>query len=304
MKLKNAVDLFLKSYSNPGTRKSHGVVLRHLLGHLDGDLEVSALRPADLVEYAALIDQNPRWTPATRRKYQKNIKTFFNWLVRIDELDRSPARNVIRSKKLPAYVSRDKAISDNELEILLTWSQFRPRHDALFKLLRDSGCRIGGAAGLQVEDLDFERGVARVTEKGNKARLIHFGDDTARALTGWLLMTGRRSGCVFSVDGGPIQPASLAQLVSLAATKLGLRALGPHHFRHRKGHQLADAHVAPSIAATALGHSDPTITLRHYYPADWETAEAELRQLTKADEQKQPKRILQLPVKPKVTRSS
>lgn len=304
MKLKNAVDLFLKSYANPATRKSHRVVLHHLLDHLDGDLVVSALRPADLVEVAAVIDQHPVWAAATRRKYQKNIKTFFNWLVRIEELDRSPARNVIRSKKLPAYISRDKAITDQELELLLTWSQFRPRHDALFKLLRDSGCRIGGAAGLRVEDIDFERHVARVTEKGDKSRLIHFGEETARALTTWLLMTGRRTGFVFSVDGGPIQSASLAQLVSLTAAKLGLRALGPHHFRHRKGHQLADAHVAPSIAATALGHSDPNITLRHYYPADWETAEAELRQITQADEQKQPKRILHLPLKPKTSKSS
>lgn len=296
MKLKNAVDLFLTSYRNPGTRKSHRVVLAHLLRHLDPDWEVAAIRPADLVGYAALLDAYDGWTPATRRKYQKNIKTFFNWLVKIEEIEKSPARNVVRAKRLPAYVSRDKAISDAELEALLTWSQFQPRHDALFKLLRDSGCRIGGAAGLKVEDLDFDRGVARVVEKGDKARLIAFGDEAGRALQVWLLARKRSAGpYVFSVDGRPIKADSLAQLVSKTAKRLGLRALGPHHFRHRKGHQLADARVAPSIAATALGHSDPAITLQHYYPADWASAEAELRQLAAKDEAKQPRRIIPLP---------
>ncbi|MBK9122833.1 MAG: tyrosine-type recombinase/integrase [Chloroflexi bacterium] len=297
MKLKNAVDLFLLSYQNPDTRKSHRIVLSHMLKHLDGYLEVDRLRPADLVEYAAVLDTCDTWSPATRRKYQKNVKTFFNWLVKIEEIDRSPARNVIRAKSLPAYISRDKAISDDELETMLTWSQFHPRHDALFKLLRDSGCRIGGAAGLRVDDIDFERNVAFVTEKGDKSRLIAFGVECANAIRVWLLQ--RRAGAgpvVFSITGRPIKAASLAQLVSAAAKKLGLRALGPHHFRHRKGHQLADAKVAPSIAATALGHSGPDITLKHYYPADWETAEQHLRALTQADEARQPKQVLKLPI--------
>lgn len=305
MKLKNAVDLFVKSYRNRGTRKSHEIVLRHMLQHLSGDLEVAMIRPSDLVSYAAVLDENAAWSPATRRKYQKNVKTFFNWLVKIEEIDKSPARNVVRARKLPAYVSRDKAITDDELEAMLTWSQFHLRHDALFKLLRDSGCRIGGAAGIKVSDIDFEKDLARVTEKGEKSRLIAFGDETSLAIRMWLASRGPDCGeYVFSRSGGPITAAALAQLVSKVAEKLGLRSIGPHHFRHRKGHQLADAKVAPSIAATALGHSSSDITLKHYYPADWETAEQELRAITKLDEAKQPKRIIQMPASSPSRRSS
>lgn len=298
MKLGKAVDVFVRGYRNEQTRHTYEIVTRHLLRHIDPEIDVADLRPVDLVEYGQLIDQNPAWSEATRRKYAKSIKTFFNWLEKIEAVPKSPAKNVIRARKLPTYVSRDKAITDEELNVLLTWSQFKPRYDALFKLLRDSGCRIGGAAGLKVSDIDLDRNVAHVVEKGNKPRMIAFGNETANALRRWLLMRKPDAGpYVFSVNGKPIKSANLAQLVSRTASQLGLRSLGPHHFRHRKGHQLADDHVAPSIAATALGHSDPNITLTYYYPADWASAEAELRRLAAIDEQKQPQKVITLPVR-------
>lgn len=298
MKLGQAVNLFVRGYRNDQTRHTYEIVMSHLLQHIDASLDVADIHPVDLVEYGQLIDQNPAWAEATRRKYAKSVKTFFNWLEKIEAVAKSPAKNVIRARKLPTYISRDKAITDDELNALLTWSQFKPRYDALFKLLRDSGCRIGGAAGLKASDIDFERGVARVTEKGNKTRLIAFGPEAANALRRWLLIRKPDTGpYVFTANGQPIKSTSLAQLVSRAASQIGLRSLGPHHFRHRKGHQLADAHVAPSIAATALGHSDPNITLTYYYPADWASAEAELRKLASADEQKQPQKVIALPVR-------
>lgn len=51
-----------------------------------------------------------------------------------------------------------------------------------------------------------------------------------------------------------------------------IRTLSAHSFRHRKGHQFADARINPSVAATALGHESVLTTLQHYYPDDWETA--------------------------------
>lgn len=295
MKLKTAVDLFLRGYRNDLTRKTYAVITTHMLAHVSGELDVAQLRPVDLVEYGQLIDQNPDWSLATRRKYAKSIKAFFNWLVKIEAIEHSPARNAIKAKRLPSYVSRDKAISEEELAYILTYTQFRPRDDALVKLLRDSGCRIGGAAGLKVSDIDFENKRAKVTEKGDKTRLIAFETETAVALRKWILMRKPGAGpYVFTRDGKPIQSANLAQVISRMAERLGLRSLGPHHFRHRKGHQLADAKVAPSIAATALGHASPMITLEHYYPADWASAEEELRKLAQQDEQKQPKPIIRL----------
>ncbi|MCB0079217.1 MAG: hypothetical protein KDD73_17590, partial [Anaerolineales bacterium] len=54
---------------------------------------------------------------------------------------------------------------------------------------------------------------------------------------------------------------------------------------------LADARVAPSIAATALGHTSIQTTLDHYYPGDWESAEKALRETHRAPETPTPANI-------------
>ena len=76
-----------------------------------------------------------------------------------------------------------------------------------------------------------------------------------------------------------MKPENVSLIIRRAAQLAGVRVLSSHSLRHRKGHQLADSRIAPSIAATVLGHSDVVITLQHYYPADWESAEQAMREL-------------------------
>lgn len=85
---------------------------------------------------------------------------------------------------------------------------------------------------------------------------------------------------------------SLGQLFTRICKRAGIPSYGPHSLRHRKGHQLADAKVNPSTAAMVLGHSDPTITLQHYYPKDWERAKREANNL--ATQSKSTENIIKL----------
>jgi integrase/recombinase XerC len=201
----------------------------------------------------------------------------------MEELDKSPAR-VLKQRRLPTYIERDKAMTDDELARVLEQVRFNPAHRAIILFLADTGARAGGAAGLTLDNLMLPERRARVTEKGDKSRLVAFGDNCALAMTEWLLRRPHKAGIyVFSRSQKPLTSDSISQIVRRACLAAGVRSLGSHSLRHRKGHQLADNRVAPSVAATALGHSDPVITLRHYYPADWESAERELRKLTTPD---------------------
>jgi integrase/recombinase XerD len=53
------------------------------------------------------------------------------------------------------------------------------RDRALFEMIYSSGLRISEAAGLNVRDVDFSEGIARVRGKGNKERLVVFGSAAA-----------------------------------------------------------------------------------------------------------------------------
>lgn len=278
MNLKTAIDLF-QGQQRPTTRKSYEYVLNHMMNFVGPERPIQLVSKVQMLEYTHAVRER-NLAPATTHKYIKTIKTFFNWVVKLGYLDESPA-NAVRNVNLQASIGRDKAITDDELAKVLDYVKWKPRDLALILFVADSGCRRSGAAGLRMKDLHLAEQRAYVTEKGDKTRMVAFGDECRKALQRWLdIRVGDLGDYVFQRRGQSIRPEAVSQIFRRACLEVGVRSLGAHALRHRKGHQFADARVAPSIAALALGHSDPTITLKHYYPADWGSAEKEIRRLS------------------------
>lgn len=284
MKLTNAVELFLNEF-RPTTKESYSHVLRDMVNYLGPARPLSSLEPHHLIEYSQEIKSRD-YTPGTVHKYVKTLRTFFNWCVKLDLIQKSPA-SVIKLPRLPKAIDRSKAMTDAELEKILDFVKWKPRDYAMILFLADTGCRAGGVGGLTLDRLDLDNLTAEVIEKGDKKRQVVYGQQTAQAIREWLIQRPPDAGqYVFSRTEGPLPAHNVSRQIRVACKRVGIRTLSAHSLRHRKGHQLADAKVAPTIAATALGHSDPNITLKHYYPADWESAEKELRRLVHESDEK------------------
>ena len=282
MLLSKAISLFLGEHKAT-TRKTYAASLTIMQGYIGPARPIADIQPAHVIEFFQNRIYNQNYAPATIQKHTKTVKTFFNWCVRVDLLVKSPAL-AVRGRKLPGNVSREKAMTDAELAAIIEAVRWdKPRDFALILFLADTGCRRGGAAGLQLKDIDWGKLRATVTEKGEKSRPVAFSALCALALQRWLANRQAhykiKGPYVFSTDGSPMKAENVSLIIRRAAAAAGVRVLSSHSLRHRKGHQLADSRIAPSIAATLLGHSDVTITLKHYYPADWESAEAAAREL-------------------------
>lgn len=282
MNLKTAI-AFFQGEQRATTRASYEYVLNHMMNFVGPERPINIISKQDMMEYARTVRERDL-APATIHKYIKTVKTFFNWLVRAGYLEESPAA-ILRNTRVQTYVGRDKAATDEELSKALSYAKYKPRDFALIMFIADTGCRRSGAAGLQMKDLHLSEQRAYVTEKGDVTRMVAYGEECRQALQRWLdVRIGDLGPYVFQRRGLQLTPASISQVFRRACKDTGVRSLGAHALRHRKGHQFADARIAPSIAALALGHTDPAITLRHYYPTDWGTAEAAIRLLsTKVD---------------------
>lgn len=277
MQLKEAINLFLSTYEKDTTRLIYTKALAHVSDQIALGRDINEIQPADLIRVHNTI-RAKKYAPATLQQRVKSVKTFFNWLHRMDLIESNPAR-VISAKKPKRRQSRDKAMTDDELELILDYVRYRNRRDyALILFLADTGCRVGGAAGLKSDDIDWVKREATVTEKGDMTRVVRFGEYTATVLKRYLLWRGLSAGpFVFSSDGNPIKPQTLSQRVRRACYGLRkqgvkIRTLSAHSIRHRKGHQFGDNGINPQIAATAMGHASVMITIENYYPGDWETA--------------------------------
>lgn len=285
MRLHEAVDLFIRDYPNQHTQRAYEGVLTPMLRMFGPDRNVTRVCPVELLEYSHYLHSDERGlSPASIHKHIKTIKTFFRWMHRLELIPTNPAQN-LRQKRLPKAVEKSKAMTDAELEKLLDYFKYHPRSYAIALFLADTGCRAGGVANLKIQDLDLDHCRAVVLEKGNKKRPVVFGEPSRAAMAAWLLQRPRCDDCdyVFVHDGLPLSAAAISQIIRRGCIRVGIRSLGSHSLRHRKGHQLADAGVAPTVAATALGHSDPTITLQFYYPHDWDRAEQAMRCLVEHD---------------------
>lgn len=295
MQLRKAIALFLGEYK-ASTRKAYQGALLPMQDWIGPARELSDLKAEHVLEFFQYVIDRKGYSPATRQKHVKTVKTFFNWCVRYDFIQKSPAV-AVRGRRLPRTLSRDKAMTDDELHALLEFCKYKPRNRALLLFLADTGCRRAGAAGVRINDLDFKQMRARVTEKGEHQRLVSFGEKTAEAIRHWLAVRSEKTRIkgfyVFSIDGRWMNPELVSQIIRRDCLRIGLRSLGAHSLRHRKGHQFADARIAPSLAATALGHADVTTTIANYYPGDYETAEMHLRALS--EDNPKPGKIIGFP---------
>jgi site-specific recombinase XerD len=277
MRLDEAIQLFLGTYHKKSTAEAYWKTLKFLKDQIGAGRRLDEITPGDVIRvHNYFLEQN--YAAATLRQRTSSIKIFFNWLKKMELITENPAR-VIKIKNPRRPHTREKAITDEEIRMLLNYVQYRSKRDfALFLFLADTGCRIGGAAGLRERDINWQKREAVVTEKGDLMRNVRFGRDTANVLRQFLIMRKATKGdYVFSKDGSRVNAETLSQRIRRACYGLrkqghSIRILSAHTFRHRKGHQFADAKLNPAVAATALGHESVMTTIEHYYPDDWETA--------------------------------
>jgi len=273
VELKSAIALWMGEHI-PTTQKSYNYPMKLFLQHMGGSRTTTSITPVDITRYFQEAIAPRKYAAATHNKHVKTLRTFFNWCVHQEIIPKTPIK--VKMKREQGGISRDKAMTDQELAAIIDYVKRKPRDYALIMFLADSGCRRGGAASLCVGDIDWVRNRAAVTEKGDITRQVSFGEDCAIALRRWLRVRpikNRITGVyVFSHDGEPIKAETISQLIRRVCKQIGIRVVSSHSLRHRKGHAFADAKIAPTYAATFLGNSAETV-IRHYYPRDYDTAE-------------------------------
>lgn len=271
MTLGDAIRLFL-SQQKATTKSSYKYVLSNMEHYIGGARLIADVTIVHIGEYAEYLDTK-NYAIATWNKFVKTTKTFFNWCIKNGIISASPARILkLRSKR--GLIDKDKAFPDDDLMILINYAQVtnEKRLLALVLFCADTGCRRGGASRLRVRDLDFAKRMATITEKGDASRPVKYSEWASNAIQDWLRTRKNISEYVFTETERQLSPAGVSQYLRRYCIRAGIRGRGVHSLRHRKGFQFSDHRISPSVAQTALGHTDVLTTLNHYYPKDWDRA--------------------------------
>ena len=164
---------------------------------------VERITTADL---AAYIHQS-HLAHATKRSYRKKVSAFLNWLERqgYDMCDLPPP---LEKRELPPeWISEDELYELCERFVQLWEGEYRLSKHAAWGTMKESlrltevfrfafynGMRIGEIVGLEVRDVDFDRGAIRIRKQKNKRdQTIPMMEPAAHVLRPFALGKSRRS---------------------------------------------------------------------------------------------------------------
>jgi integrase/recombinase XerD len=168
------------------------------------------------------------------------------------------------SRSLPKALSIDDVTRLVDAPVGTTPLAHRDR--ALLELLYGAGLRIGEAVGLDLDDLDPVDRLVRVRGKGDKERVVPYGDLASAALDAWLVRgrasTGARVPALFvNARGGRLTRQGAWKIVSGHAARVGLsEAVSPHTLRHSFATHLVDGGADVRAVQELLGHASVTTT--------------------------------------------
>ncbi len=162
--------------------------------------------------------------------------------------------NVVRGERATELVEADTADDAHPAEHL--------RDRAMLELLYATGMRVGELTGLNLADIDLARGLARVTGKGNKQRVVPFGREATLALNEWLefgrseLANGKAEDAVFvGSRGGRIDQRQVRRVVERAGQRAGVSDISPHTLRHTAATHMLEGGADLRVVQEMLGHS-------------------------------------------------
>ncbi|MEL6866553.1 MAG: tyrosine-type recombinase/integrase, partial [Bacteroidota bacterium] len=149
-----------------------------------------------------------------------SLKAYFRFLRKRGYIDHNPMLKVIApkmGKRLPVFVREDR-LADlfSQIEFSDDYAGMRSR--MILELLYSTGMRRSELIQLKLADLSFQQQYLKVLGKGNKERLIPFGDRLAASLKAYLALReatfSSDSTYLFLTDKGrPLYPKLVYNLV-------------------------------------------------------------------------------------------
>lgn len=237
-------------------------------------------RTLDVATLERLAARHVHLSPATRARRQAAVASFLRWAVRRGRLEGNPMDRMERVHRAPA---QPRGVPRARVEKVLSAIPVQRKRDRLlFRLIFETGLRVGEALGIHVEDLDLSPDDEHlsVLGKGRRRRTVLLDDERlVRLLRGYLDETGYRHGPLFRAEingrGGALRYQSVHSLWQRYCREAGVTCT-IHQLRHAHATELVRDGVSLATIRKRLGHKSLQSTLVYADQSD-EAADSEIR---------------------------
>jgi integrase/recombinase XerC len=253
-----------------------------------GDVEVTDITRRDIEDWSqarlkvrAAGTVNAEW---------RGIQQFFKWLDAEDEIERTPFSTlsppIVPEQPVPV-------LTDAELVAVLATcrgkSMLDRRDAAIFRLLLDTGGRLGEIAVAKVEDVDQDAQLLYVLGKGRRARALPYGPRSADALARYLRARKREKRAdlpwlwLAVKNRGRLEADGIKQMIARRGAEAGVAHLHAHRFRHTVAHDWRANGGSETDLMRLMGWKSPAMLRRYGATVADERAISAHRQLRRGD---------------------
>jgi len=264
---------------SPHTLRAYEREVARFVTFATGEMGCSSpaeVKPAVVRAYLAHL-HGERLARVSAQRALAALRTYFRFLCRERVLDLNPAA-VVPTPRAPKKLP--EVLTVPQLAELLDGLPATPagrRDRAALELLYGAGLRAAELVGLDLDDVDLGRRLARVRGKGGKERVVPFGRIAEQALRAYLPERGAWRAAARGFDdeplfvnqrGGRLSDRSLRRILDAAVRQVALlHHVHPHTLRHAFATHLLEGGMDLRAIQELLGHAS-LATTQHYTHLD------------------------------------
>lgn len=222
---------------------------------------------ADINNYIAAKHETSKASSANRR--MSVLKRFYLLAFRQNLVSQNPCsklRSAKQGQRLPKTLSESQVVA-----LLQAPDETNPhglRDKTMLELLYACGLRVSELVGLRSIEVGLNEGVLRITGKGDKTRLVPFGEVARVWLERYLregrpaILNGQIDDALFvTARGGAMTRQMFWILIKKYATQAEITThLSPHTLRHAFATHLLNHGADLRVVQLLLGHADISTT--------------------------------------------
>jgi integrase len=267
-----------------GTREDYNIVLtKHIFPTFE-TRSLDSITRNEIEDWWSVL-RGKGLSPIRLSRIRTVLSSVFRRAVASGLLVQNPADAIGgRIGKARGEVRQVEWLTEPELTKLLRVAETRePRYYSMLLTLASTGLRLGEAVGLQVGDVDLERGKFHVrrairkrqegSPKSGKPRTVDVPPSTIAALRGWIdtvraeaALRGQEATWLFpSSTGRPLDEPLVGKTLRRILPLTGIhRRITPHSLRHTYASLALQRGVPLLVVSRQLGHSSISITADIY----------------------------------------
>lgn len=235
---------------------------------IDNNLKIEKIEYSDIRLYLnELYSKN--FAPSTINRHISSLRSFFKYLLKEGIIFSNPmtlVSNLKKEKKLPNY------LNENDLDKLFgvpnSDEPLDQRNSLILELLYSTGIRVSELVNIKLNDINFYNQTIKILGKGNKERIVIFGNKCLEKLNKYLndgrvkLKTGNENNyLLLNKNGTKLTDRGVRLIIDnlMRKTTLG-RKISPHTLRHTFATHMLNHGASLKIVQELLGHSDLSST--------------------------------------------